>query len=227
MTVELMESKIVYFTKPGSDNTDEVLHIARQRANELGVGTILVASTTGSTAVKAVELLSGIKVIAVSHAAGFKVPGVLEFTEENRKIVDSNGGVVLTTTHAFAGVSRAMRKKFNTYAIGDIIASTLRIFGPGMKVACEITLMAADGGLVRTDEDVIAIAGSGGGADTAIVLVPVNSQDFFDLKVKEILCKPHFQYLLTSPPQSYPTKSLISWGPLIPPLLEKEKEEIY
>jgi len=25
-----------------------------------------------------------------------------------------------------------------------------------------------------------------------VVLRPVNSSDFFDLKVKEILCKPHF-----------------------------------
>ncbi len=50
--------------------------------------------------------------------------------------------------------------------------------------------MAADAGLVRTDEDIIAIAGTRSGADTAIVVRPVNSQDFFDLKVKEILCKP-------------------------------------
>jgi hypothetical protein len=50
--------------------------------------------------------------------------------------------------------------------------------------------MAADAALVRTDEDIIAIAGTRSGADTAIVLRPVNSQDFFDLKLKEILCKP-------------------------------------
>ena len=61
-----------------------------------------------------------------------------------------------------------------------------------MKVACEITLMAADAGLVRTDEDAIAMAGTGKGLDTALVLRPVNSQDFFNLKVREILCKPRF-----------------------------------
>jgi hypothetical protein len=78
------------------------------------------------------------------------------------------------------------------YLLGDIVASTLRIFGEGMKVTCEISLMAADAGLVRTDEAVISIAGTGRGADTAIVLCPVNTGDFFRLKVKEILCKPHF-----------------------------------
>ncbi len=50
--------------------------------------------------------------------------------------------------------------------------------------------MAADAGLIRTDEDVIAIAGTRDGADTAILLQPVNSQNFFELKIKEILCKP-------------------------------------
>jgi hypothetical protein len=85
-----------------------------------------------------------------------------------------------------------MRQKFSTYVIGDVIASTLRIFGEGVKVVCEIALMATDSGLVRTDEDVIAIAGTGRGADTAVVLRPVNSQNFFDLKIKEILCKPRF-----------------------------------
>jgi hypothetical protein len=187
-----MEAKTVYFSSPGSGNTDEVLRIARQRAEELGIKTVLVASTTGKTAAEAVDLFTGMKVIAVSHSAGFREPDTQEFNEENRKLVEGKGGTVLTTTHAFAGVSRAMRKKFSTYVIGDVIANTLRIFGEGMKVVCEITLMAADSGLARTDEDVIAIAGTSRGADTAVVIRPVNSQDFFDLKIKEVLCKPRF-----------------------------------
>ena len=108
-------------------------------------------------------------------------------------MVESQGGIILITSHAFAGLSQAMRDKFNTYTIVDIIASTLRIFGQGMKVACEISMMAADSGLVRTDEDIISIAGTGRGADTAVVFKPVNSQHFFNLRISEILCKPHFQ----------------------------------
>lgn len=187
-----MESKTVYFENPGSENTEEVLGIVRRRAEELGIKTILVASTTGNTAVKAMEAFSGFRVIVVSHVTGFRQPNIQEFTEENRRIVESKGSIILTTDHAFAGVSRAMRNKFNTYVIGDIVANTLYIFGQGMKVACEITLMAADSGLVRTDEEIIAIAGTDRGADTAIVLRPVNTRHFFDLKVKEILCKPRF-----------------------------------
>jgi len=187
-----MESKTVYFEKPGRENTEAVLGIARQRAVELGIKTIVVATTEGDTAVKAVKVFSGLKVIAVTHVTGFRGPSIQECTEENRRLVESKGGIVLTATHAFGGVSRAMRNKFNTYVIGDIIGNTLYIFGQGMKVVCEIALMAADSGLVRTDEEIISIAGTDRGADTAVVLTPVNTRNFFNLKVKEILCKPRF-----------------------------------
>jgi hypothetical protein len=190
--VSVMGVKTVYFDTPGRDNTAATMRIARRRAEELGIKTILVASTIGDTAVEAVKVFKGMKVIVVTHATGFKEPNTQEFTEENRRKVERKGALVLTTIHAFAGIDRAMRKRFNMYLLGDIIASTLRIFGEGMKVACEISLMAADAGLVRTDEDVVAVAGTGRGADTAIVLSPVNTTDFFSLRVKEILCKPHF-----------------------------------
>jgi len=187
-----MKVKTVYFEKPGSENTDEVLRIAKQRAQELGIKTIVLASTRGDTAVRAMEAFQGLKVIVVSHVTGLREPDTQEFTEENRKLVESKGGVILTTTHAFGGLSRAMRSKYNMYVLGEIIADTLRIFGQGMKVVCEISMMATDSGLVHTDEDVIAIAGSSRGADTAVVLKPVNTHNFFDLKIREILCKPHF-----------------------------------
>ncbi len=187
-----MDLKTVYFEKLGRGNTEETLRIAKKRADELGIKTILVASTEGNTAVQAMGVFQGIRVIAVSHNAGFLTPNTQEFTEENRKIVEGKSGIILTTTHTFDGLSRAMRLYFSTSTIGDIVANTLRIFGQGMKVACEIALMAADSGLVNTDEDVISIAGTDRGADTASVSKPVNSDQFFKIKVREILCKPHF-----------------------------------
>jgi len=186
-----MESKTVYFEKPGKENTDDVLRVARQRADELGIKTIVVASVTGYTAVKVMEVFTGLRVIAVTHVTGFREPNAQMFTAESRKIVESQGGTVVTTAHAFAGVSRAMRNKFSMYCLGEIIAYTLRTFGEGSKVACEISLMAADAGLLRTDEAIIAIGGTGRGADTALVLRPANAHSFFDLRVKEIICKPH------------------------------------
>lgn len=188
----ITEGKIIYFKALGPENTEDVFRIAKARAEQLAIKNILIASTTGSTGAKATEFFKGSRVIVVSHFTGFREPNTQELSEKNRQRIDSNGGVILTTTHAFSGLSRAMRKKFNMYLFEEVVANTLRIFGQGMKVACEITLMAADAGLVRTDEDVIAMGGTGKGVNTALVLSPVNSQDFFDLRVKEILCKPHF-----------------------------------
>lgn len=187
-----MEEKIVYFDKPGVDNMEETLQIAKKRANELGIKTVVVASTLGNTGARAVEVFKGMQVVVVTHSAGFHGPNTQELTEDNREKITKGGGIIFTATHLFSGVGAAMRKKFSTYLLGDIVANTLRLVGQGMKVVVEITVMAADAGLIRTDEDVIAIAGTGRGADYAVVVRPVNSGDFFDLKIKEILCKPHF-----------------------------------
>jgi hypothetical protein len=62
--------------------------------------------------------------------------------------------------------------------------------GQGFKVCCEIALMAADAGLASVKREAICIGGTNSGADTALVLTPVNAQDFFDLKVHEVICKP-------------------------------------
>ena len=194
----MMEQKIVYFDKPGKENTDEVLRIANKRAKELGITNILVASTGGETAVKAVDVFKGLRVIVVTLAAGAREPNTQEFTEANKKIVEGKGGMLLTTTHALGGLGRAMNQVTlpqagQTGAAVDIVAQTLRVLGQGMKVVCEIAAMAADAGLVRTDEEVIAVAGTGAagrGADTAVVLQPANANRFFETRVKEILCKP-------------------------------------
>ena len=187
-----MELKTVYFKNPGSENTEDTLQLSRRRAEDMGIKTIVVASTKGDTAVRAMDVFDGLRVIVVSHVTGFREPNIQQFTEENRQIVEGKGSVILTAAHAFAGLSKAMRNKYNMYVLGDIIADTLRIFGHGLKVACEIVLMAADAGLVATDDDVISIGGTDEGADTAIVLTPINTHNFFDLKIKEVLCKPHF-----------------------------------
>ncbi len=187
-----METKTIYFETPGKENTDAVFAAVKKRAAELGIKTIVIASTGGDMAVKAVNFFSGIKIVAVSHSAGFKEPNAQEFTAENKKAFEAKGGVIFTGTHLFSGLSAVMRKKFNTYEIGDIVANVYRTFGQGMKVVAEIVVMAADAGLVRTDEDVIVIGGTARGADTAVVVRPAASNEFFDLKIKEIICKPRF-----------------------------------
>jgi hypothetical protein len=186
----MMEVQGVYFPEAGSANTERTLEMAKKRAEQLGIRTIVAASTSGETGVKAVKTFANYRVVVVTHATGFPTPDVQELTEQNRIKILEEGGIVLTATHAFGGVGRAVRRRFNTYQVDEIIAQTLRVFGQGTKVACEIVLMAADAGLIRTDEEVISIGGTASGADTALIIKPAHTHDFFELKVREVLCKP-------------------------------------
>jgi hypothetical protein len=188
----MMEGEIVYFDEPGGDNTEEVFRITKKRAAELDIQTVVIATASGHTGVRATEVFEDMKVVSVTLPTGFWKPDIQELTKKNRQKIVANGGFILTTTPLFGGIGRPMQEKFNTHTIGTTIADALRLLGQGMKVAIEISVMAADAGLVRTDENIVAIAGTGVGADYAIILKPVNSNNFFDLKVREILCKPHF-----------------------------------
>jgi hypothetical protein len=187
----IMASKksIIYFDSPG-DHTVESLKAAKERAEELGIMDIVVASTEGTTALKALDVFNGYNVVIVTHVTGYKEPGGQEVSEERIKKIRDAGGKVLTATMAFSGVNRAIRNKFDTVYPAEIIAQTLRLFSQGMKVVVEITAMAADAGLIPAKKDIVAIAGSHRGADTAVVIKPANSRNIFDMVVKEIICKP-------------------------------------
>jgi hypothetical protein len=180
-----------YFEKAGPRNTKKVLEAVSKRAEALSISKVLVASVSGSTAFEALEILNpGIQIIVVTHVTGFREPNTQSFPEEARKELEEKGIQVLTAQHAFGGLGRAVRNKLSTFQVDEIMAFTLRTFGHGTKVAIELTLMAADAGLVRTDEDVISVGGSGKGADTALVIKPANTHHFFDLRVRQIICKP-------------------------------------
>ena len=180
----------IHFKATGPANTAKTLSLAGKRAKALGIKSVLVASTSGATGVLAAKQFKGKNLVVISHSAGFKEKDRQEFKEEHRKEIEHLGGRVLTCQHALGGVNRAVRRKYNTTELDEIIAHTLRLLGQGFKVSVEISLMAADAGLVSTKEEAIAIGGSDSGADTAIVLTPANAQDFFELKVHEVLCKP-------------------------------------
>ncbi|MCX7973577.1 MAG: hypothetical protein N3B16_03655 [Candidatus Aminicenantes bacterium] len=182
----------LYFPRPGPQNTKKTLEIALARAQELNLRQAVVASTSGKTGALAVDYFKGIgmKIVVVTHCSGYLRPDYQEFRPSYRKIIEASGAQVLTAQHAFGGVGRAVRKKLGTYELDEIMAYTLRVFGEGVKVAIEISLMAADAGLIRTSEPCLAIGGTGQGADTALILKPSYSHTFFDLRVLEIVAKP-------------------------------------
>ncbi|HOG47876.1 MAG TPA: pyruvate kinase alpha/beta domain-containing protein [Anaerolineae bacterium] len=184
---------VVYFDRPGPENTEDTLALAKARADALGLRHVLVATTSGATGRRAGEILRGRHVVAVTHSAGFARPNEQELLDEHRAAMQALGVDILTCQHALGGVNRAVRRKLATYELDEIIAYTLRVLGQGTKVCCEIAMMAADAGRVPTGDPVLAVAGSGSGADTAVVLIPANAQSFFDLVVQEYVCKPAFR----------------------------------
>ena len=183
-------SSTVYFEKPGRENTEETLRLAKARAEALGIKNIAVASSTGVTGFLACELFKGYNLVIISHVTGFSEPNVQRLLPENRAKLIENGAKVITAAHAFGGLGRSVNRRFNAIQVDEIIANVLRLFGQGTKVACEVCCMATDAGYFRTDEDAIGIGGSGGGADTALVIAPSNTHTFFNMRIREIVCKP-------------------------------------
>jgi len=107
-----VERKTVYFELAGRHNTDTVLRLAKEHAKAQGIRTIVVASTTGETGVKAAQMFKDIDVVVVTHHVGFREPGMPELREDFRNQILKHGAKILTSTHALSSVERAVRKKF-------------------------------------------------------------------------------------------------------------------
>ena len=112
-------------------------------------------------------------------------------TPEEKAELVKLGVTVHTGIHALGdGVGSAFSEKHGGRAPEEIVRDTLYRFSQGMKVAVECLLMAADAGLIPAGKDIIAIAGTGHGADTALLIKPANAGRFFDLKIREVIAKP-------------------------------------
>ena len=188
----MVKREIIFFKKPGASNTQATFEAVRERVKLLEIKRIVLATNSGDTALKAVDLLKEIdvKIIAVTlHAGTWKTYGEPDW-EKVRK-AENLGVRFLTATHTLMGnIGSAIRDKFGGLPDSELIAHTLYCFSQGMKVAVEITVMAADANLISPEEEVIVIAGSDQGADTAVVIKPAYSTDFFDLKIREIIAMP-------------------------------------
>lgn len=178
----------MYWDKKGQECTEDTVHLVVQAAKEKGIKVIVVASNTGATA--ALFANKGLAVVCVTHVNGFVNPGENEMSMENRSKLEDLNIKVLTTTHVLSGAERAFSVKFAGIYPVEIIANTLRMFGQGVKVGVEIATMALDAGLIPFGESIIAVGGSGRGADSAIILKPAHAKDILNTKIEEIICKP-------------------------------------
>jgi len=196
----------VYFKRPGKENTEEALRIAREAAEERGINTVVISSTSGWTALRALEVFegSGLKLVFVTHQTGYRAPGVQLMPEETRRMLEEAGAIVVTGTDVLTGgvevgISRQRspsdeplraRLPWIVPPVPAIIAHTLRLFSQGVKVCVEIAMMAAYACAVPIERPAVVVAGSHAGSDTALVITPASSNRIRDLKVHEILAKP-------------------------------------
>jgi hypothetical protein len=189
------EKKIYYFEKPGENNTMDAARFAVERAKELTIKTIVVASTSGKTAEIFQDAMkgTGIQLVVVTHVVGFVKPGEWEFSKEIADKLRKTGARVVTGTHALSGLERALSRspKIGGGSRTEAIAESLRrIVAVGLKVSVECVLIAADSGEIAVNEEVIAVGGTATGADTVCVIRPSHTSSFFDLQVREIVAMP-------------------------------------
>lgn len=189
--MSLVKKETVYFKEAGEKNTDALLQFVKKYARKEGIKDIVIASTTGETGAKAAKIFKGCNVVIVTHCFGFREPGESELKEEYRKEILASGAKIFTGVHALSSAERAIRKDFGTIQPLELIANVLRLMGEGTKVCVEIALMAADAGLVPVDRDIIAIAGTGKGSDTALRIRSANAARFFNLRIREVIAKPY------------------------------------
>jgi hypothetical protein len=187
-----MERTIIYFDKPGQDNTEECVRITAEAVRTRGFKHLVVASTRGETGLCFANALkdAGAEIVVVTHSAGFKEPGTHEMSSETRQKIEQAGAKVYTGTMITHNIETAFASKFSGLYPSLIVAQSLRRFGEGIKVSCEIVMMAADAGLIPEGEEVLAVAGTAWGADTVLLVRSAASKRFLDLKVIEILAKP-------------------------------------
>jgi len=181
----------MYFEKAGIENTDITLKIAFNHAASKGIRDIIIASTTGYTAEKILQIpgREAFNIVVVTHNTGFKEEGVQSFPDDLRQKLTGGGIKVHTGTMVLRSLGTAIRDMTGGYSEQELVANTLRMFSQGVKVCVEIVAMAADSGLIPF-ADVVAIAGTGRGADTACFIRANSSNRFFKIKIKEFITKP-------------------------------------
>lgn len=179
-----MERKITYFEDMGSQNTEATFKLVKERLELSKIQKLVIASTTGETARKALDFFGGkgVQLVIIPHQFGFKREN--KFPQELVKELHEAGHRVHFGTMLF--------HTDGLYASNapSLIANVLRCFSQGVKVCFEIVMMAADAGLLAEGETVIAIAGTGMGSDTAMSMRAASSQHMRKIRVHEIICKP-------------------------------------
>jgi len=184
----MIKHTTIYYPEGGVEHTETTLKASLEAAKKLDIKTILVASTSGETGVKAAELYKdkGINLIVVGHQMGFPVPKVQQFKPDNWERIETLGGVVNLGTDV---VTNSIRQRQRLgHSPMSIITQTL--IAMKLKVNVEIVAKACDAGLILPGDRVISVAGSHKGADTSAVFTANDSPNILDIRPEMFICYP-------------------------------------
>lgn len=188
--------EITYFTETAEaeKNTQAVVRVVGDYLKSHRLRQVVMASNTGYVAAQFSALAKAnpkVNFVAVKMAPAVDKVYDVKWSARHGKTMEQAGIRLVCGTHALTGgVDRALRSKFQGFPPGAIVAETLYLFSQGMKVCVEIAAMACDAGLVPEGVQVVSCAGTGHGADTAIVATSAGSANLFDMDVHRILAMP-------------------------------------
>lgn len=194
-----MEGRVVYFPEYGEQNTDAVIECVVGRLARGDISTVVVATSTGRTALRFAERLAsrpGLRLIAVANAPGSPY-GQMQ-PELKQALVQR--GVIVVDYAPYASAVYSNDGKPSVMGAPDLFVLVADIWravgGQGFKVAMEVPIMATNVGVLSPGERVIGVGGTATGADTAIVMKTAFSTDLFAQdgakrpEMLELLCMP-------------------------------------
>lgn len=209
------------FERPGPVNTAEVIEIVKTVSSKYKY--IVVASITGSCALKVAESVTDKQVICVTCPQGMfwevdkmdegpfaSVPELAQMksawieqrltrvpmgiTPENRQKLDTLNVKIVQGTIPFFGPTFSIRVHLQRITELDLMAKTLELISTGTLVCLECVLMSVDAGVIPAGEEVLALAGTECGLDTAWVIKSSASANMFHpskgVRFVELLAKP-------------------------------------
>jgi len=188
------ESLTTYFERPGAENTEQLIGKVIDRLRQGDIRHLVVASSTGATASKFLSRLKDmdVQLVVVTSHCGFEKEGECEMGKDVEAELVAAGAKVVRASHVLSGVERSISKKLGGSSRAEAMSEILRaLFGQGLKVCVEVSVMAADNGVIPCGEaEVVAVGGYSDGADTACVVRPAHANSFFSFEVREIIAIP-------------------------------------
>lgn len=159
----------IYFNKIGKESTEETLKLVKKVADQKGIKDVVLASTSGYSAERAIEICQGLKITVVGIERS-------TFPSELIERLEKDGNKVYFSDEEEYNYPEDMQRAF-------------RRFSQGTKVAIEVAVIAAKKDALEVEKEVIAVGGTHEGADTALVIKA--AKDFNGIIIEELICKPH------------------------------------